>query len=355
MTQSRLDAALALTSQMDADIILLLGLVNIRYLSGFTGSDGALVLTGQGMHLLCDSRYTLQASCEASSCIVTEYSTKLEGISSLVKKIGCKRVAFDAEKVSVSVFNSIQAALPEIVFIPIADEFDTLRSVKSADEIKLIAEAASRASSALYELKPFIKPGVSERSLALELEFIMKRSGVDEKAFEFIVASGERGALPHARPTDKLLRSGELVTIDFGACVNGYNSDETVTCAVGEPDAKLCDIYTVVKDAHDLAMAAVKPGVECRYIDSVARDHIRNAGFGEYFGHGLGHGVGLEVHEKPTISPRSSQIIEVGMVVTIEPGIYIPSLGGVRIEDLVQVTETGCTVLSKVNKELMIC
>lgn len=355
MTQARLDAALALSELFEADTILLLGLVNIGYLSGFTGSDGALVITSSDRYLLCDSRYTLQASDEAPLCTVSEYKTKMEGISSLLKRIGCKRVAFDAEKVSVSFFNSMRDSLPDLDFVPIADELDQLRSVKSPDEIKLVAASAELASSAFHELLPHIKPGVSERWLALELEFIMKRSGAEEKAFDFIVASGCRGALPHGRPTEKLLQPGEMVTIDFGACFHGYNSDETVTVAVGDPDSKLLEIYAVVKEAHDLAIGAVKPGVECRVLDEIARNHIADCGYGGYFGHGLGHGVGLEIHEKPTLSPRGRQRVEAGMIFTIEPGIYLPALGGVRIEDMVQVTETGCTVLSKVSKELMIC
>lgn len=355
MTQSRHDAALALIDQFEVDALLLLGLVNIRYLSGFTGSDGALFISSQGRHLLCDSRYTLQASAEAALFTVAEYKSKSEGIASHLRKIGCKRVAFDAEKVTVSFFNLLKADLPDVDFIPVADELDQLRAIKTSDEIKSISAAANLASAAFNELVPLIKPGVSERRVALELEFIMKRSGAEEKAFDFIVASGYRGALPHARPTEKLLESGEMVTIDFGACLNGYNSDETITVSLGEPDKKLFEIYSVVKEAHDLAISAVRPGVECCLLDEIARNHIKSCGYGDYFGHGLGHGVGLEIHEKPAISSRSRQMAQAGMVFTIEPGIYIPDLGGVRIEDMVQVTQEGCTVLSKVSKELIVC
>ncbi|NVN98405.1 MAG: aminopeptidase P family protein [Geobacteraceae bacterium] len=355
MTQARQDAALALIELFEVDALLLLGLVNIRYLSGFKGSDGALLILPQDRHLLCDSRYTLQASDEAELCTVAEYKSKSEGITLLLKKVGCKRVAFDAEKVTVSFLNILKTALPDVDFIPVADELDQLRAVKSLDEIKSISAAANLSSTAFNELLPLIKPGVSERSIALELEFIMKRSGAEEKAFDFIVASGYRGALPHARPTEKLLEAGEMVTIDFGARLDGYNSDETVTVSVGEPDKKLYDIYRIVKEAHDLAISAIRPGIECSSLDEIARSHINNCGYGDFFGHGLGHGVGLEVHEKPVISPRSRQRTQVGMVFTVEPGIYIPDFGGVRIEDLVQVTEEGCIILSKASKELNVC
>jgi len=355
MREARLSAAMRAVEPLNVDALLVLGLVNIRYLSGFTGSDGALILTGCDRSLHCDSRYTLQAVSEASLFEVAEYKAKLEGIAAALAGKDLRRVAFDAEQVSVSFFNSLSNVLPEVEFIPLADQLDQLRSVKSREEIVNIAFSAEIASSAFAELLPQVKSGISEKELAWKLESLMKRKGADEKAFDFIVASGLRGALPHGRPTDRILRSGEMVTIDFGARCNGYHSDETVTLAIGKPENRLLEAYAVVKEAHDLALNAVKPGIDCRSLDALARGYIESCGFGEFFGHGLGHGVGLEIHEKPTISSRSSQVVEEGMVFTIEPGIYIPDLGGVRIEDLVEVTRDGCRVLSKVSKELMTC
>ena len=355
MYEARLSAAMGAMEPLNVDALLVLGLVNIRYLSGFTGSDGAIILSYSDRSLLCDSRYTLQAGKEASLCEVTEYKAKLEGIAAMIAGKGCRQVAFDAEQVSVSFFNSLSKALPEVVFIPLSDQLDRIRSVKSREEIVNIAFSAELASSAFEELLPSVKPGVSEKDLAFKLEMLMKEMGADEKAFDFIVASGERGALPHGRPTGRLLNSGEMVTIDFGACCNGYHSDETVTLSVGKPEGRLLEAYEVVKKAHDLAVSVVRPGIDCRSLDAVARDYIESCGFGDFFGHGLGHGVGLEIHEKPTISSRSSQVVEEGMVFTIEPGIYIANLGGIRIEDLVEVTDDGCRVLSKVSKELIIC
>lgn len=355
MPEARISAAIRAIEPLDADALLLLGLANIRYLSGFTGSDAALVLTAHFRCLLCDSRYTLQAVNEAPLCEVSEFKAKIEGIASTIAGKGYTRVAFDAEQVSVSFFNLLSGALPEVEFIPLADQLDQIRSVKSREEIEKIAFSAELASSAFAELLPLVRPGVSERELAFKLEMLMKYKGADDKAFDFIVVSGERGALPHGRPTDRLLSAGEMVTIDFGVRCNGYNSDETVTLAVGKPAGRLLEAYEVVKEAHDLAVSAVRPGIECRSLDAIARGYIANCGFGEFFGHGLGHGVGLEVHEKPVISSRSSQIVEAGMTVTIEPGIYIPGFGGVRIEDLVEVTIDGSRVLSKVSKELTIC
>ena len=355
MFEARLTAAIKVMEAQGADALLVIGLVNIRYLSGFTGSEGALFLTRDDRILICDSRYTLQASGEAVCCAVAEYPRKLEGISALAGERVCRRIAFDAEKTSVANLKALSDAMPDVEFIPLADQLDQLRAIKSPDEVRAIEFSAGIASSAFNKLIPIIRPGVSERALALELEMMMKKGGADEKAFDFIVASGERGALPHGRPTERLLKAGEFVTFDFGACCNGYNSDETVTVAVGKPDSRLLEVYRVVKEAHDLALAEIRPGIGCSSLDNIARSHIESCGYGGYFGHGLGHGVGLEIHEMPTLSGRSLQSVEEGMIITVEPGVYIPGLGGVRIEDMVLVTADGCRILSSVDKELKYC
>jgi Xaa-Pro aminopeptidase len=210
------------------------------------------------------------------------------------------------------------------------------------------------ASEALLETLDRVRPGVTEREIALELEFAMRRRGADKTSFDFIVASGARGALPHGKASDKAIGRGELVTIDFGAIYSGYNSDETVTVAVGKPDTRQEEIYGIVKDAHDFALAAVRPGIAFRELDARARNHIEEKGYGKFFGHGLGHGVGLEVHEKPVVSYRGEGEVAEGMVFTIEPGIYIPDWGGVRIEDTVLVESDGCRLLTKVPKDLIV-
>jgi Xaa-Pro aminopeptidase len=190
-----------------------------------------------------------------------------------------------------------------------------------------------------------------ERDISLALEYALKRRGGEEKAFDFIVASGPRGAMPHGVASERVIRDGELVTIDFGTRVRGYHSDETVTVAVGEVPRKLREIYTLVLDAHDRALKQVRPGVPLSELDGLARRHIGDGGYGDFFGHGLGHGVGLEIHESPTVSSRSEEIATEGMVITIEPGIYVPDLGGVRIEDMVLVTATGQRCLTRIPKD----
>lgn len=355
MHKARQRAAAEMAGQLGADALLVVGLVSIRYLSGFTGSEATLFIAEESAFLLCDSRYTLQASAEADSCRVEEYKVKLDGILAAIRGSGCRRLAFDAEKTVVSFFNRLSAALPEVEFVPLADQLDRLRAVKTADEIVRVENSAKLASTAFRELLPLIRPGISERFLAVELEMLMKRSGAEDKAFDFIVASGERGALPHGAASDKLIRSGELVTIDFGARCHGYHSDETVTVAVGKPDGTLLEIYRIVKDAHDMAIAAIRHGAECRAVDAIAREHIGSCGYGDNFGHGLGHGVGLEIHEKPVFSPRSDDVLQGGMIVTVEPGIYLPGIGGVRIESLLLVTADGSRLLGGVDKEIIFC
>jgi len=354
MLNNRFSSARRYQERSGAEAIIFLGLPNIRYLTGFTGSDGALVLGKDKGWFLTDSRYTTQASLEVSGAGVVEYRVKSEGIAALLDAERVKKVGFEAEQTTVSFLKALEEALPEVEWLPVGSELDDLRIIKSADEMQLLAESAAIASQALLGALDSIRPGVPERDIALALEFAMKRGGADEKSFDFIVASGPRGALPHGKASEKLIRAGELVTIDFGAVYRGYHSDETVTISVGAPDSRQKEIYSIVKDAHDKALEAVKPGISLKELDGIARGFIEEKGYSNYFGHGLGHGVGLEVHEKPTVSFRSEQIAVEGMVFTIEPGIYIPDWGGVRIEDTVVVTQDGCRTLTKVSKELMV-
>lgn len=352
--KDRISAARGYLDRFGVDAVIFFGLANIRYLAGFTGSDGALVLCRDGGWFLTDSRYTTQASLEVAGLEVREYRGKLEGISSLLQELQIKKVGFDAGQVNVALYREIATALPAVDFIPLGKEVDELRIIKDADEVGLLEKSAAIASAALLDVLAQIKPGAVERDIALSLEIFMKRAGADDKSFDFIVASGPHGALPHGKAGSRVLGHGELVTIDYGAVYQGYHSDETVTVAVGEPDSRQKEIYGIVKDAHDLAMAAVRPGVTFKELDCAARDFIESKGYGSYFGHGLGHGVGLEVHENPTVSFKSEGVVEAGMVFTIEPGIYIPDWGGVRIEDTVLVETDGCRLLTKVPKELMI-
>ena len=354
MLHNRVSSARKYLGRSDVDTLLFFGLPNIRYLAGFTGSDGVLAFSGEDGWFLTDSRYTSQASLETAGVKIREYRGKLEGVADLLKETKAVRVGIEAEHTTVAFLGALAKAVPDVEFVPIGGELDDLRAVKDDEELRLLRKSAELASGAFSSILGDIKPGAVERDIALALEFAMKRRGAEEKSFDFIVASGPRGALPHGKAGDRVLGSGELVTIDFGAVFQGYHSDETVTVAVGSPDSRQKDIYGIVKDAHDRAVEAIRPGVSLRELDDKARSYIEAKGYGKFFGHGLGHGVGLEVHERPTVSYRSEGLVEEGMVFTIEPGIYLPGWGGVRIEDTVVVTGDGCLLLTTVPKGLMV-
>jgi Xaa-Pro aminopeptidase len=351
---NRVAAARGYFERLDLDALLVTNIFNIRYLSGFTGSEGVVVISRNDGWFLTDSRYSTQAGEQVSGFTVGEYRRKLEETATLIKEQGFGKVGFEASSLTVEQHAILTVALAPVALVSLPGEFDALRSIKDREELGALEKAAHVASQAFLDLVPEIRPGETERRLALRLEWLLREAGADAASFNFIVASGARGGLPHASPTNRAIVYGELVTFDFGGVLDGYCSDETVTVAVGSTDRRQREIYQVVKEAHDRAIERVRPGVLCRDVDAAARDHITDRGFAEFFGHGTGHGVGIEVHEKPVISQRSEEVLEEGMVLTVEPGIYIPGWGGVRIEDTVCVTGEGCRILTKVPKELMI-
>jgi len=350
---NRVAAIRCYLERMDLDALLITSIHTIRYVSGFTGSDGVVVVGRDGLWFLTDSRYRAQAEEEVAGFILGEYKQKLEETAALLTDQGFGGVGFEASSLTVARHTRLAEAFTGCL-TPLPEDFDGIRSVKDREELAALEKISTLASRAFLELLPEIRPGATERRLALRLEWLLREAGANAVAFNFIVASGPRGGLPHAVPTDRAICSGELVTFDFGGILDGYCSDETVTVAVGAPGHRQREIYRTVKEAHDLALERIRPGATCREVDAAARDHIIAQGFGEFFGHGVGHGVGLEIHEKPTVSYRSEETLEEGMVVTIEPGIYLPGWGGVRIEDTVCVTLDGYRILTKVPKELMI-
>lgn len=327
---------------------------SIRHLTGFSGSDGVVLQGGDAGWFLTDGRYTSQAAQEVTGYEVREYRNRVETLGELITGQGYTKVGYEADTLTVNQFRQLEAALPGIELVAVDADLQNLRVRKDTAEIELLAAVAGLAADALAKTFPQIRPGVRERDVALALEAAMMSLGADDRSFDTIVASGPRGALPHGKASDKEILSGELVTIDYGAVLRGYHSDETVTIVVGEPDVQQRKIHGVVKEAHDRAISAVKPGVPLKELDRIARSYIEEEGYGTYFGHGLGHGVGLDVHEPPTVSWRSEAVAEEGMVFTVEPGIYIPGWGGVRIEDTLVVTSGGCTVLTQAPKHLVV-
>ena len=336
------------------DGILFFSPENIRYLTGFSGSEGYL-LTGKDTNLLLvDSRYITQAHEQTKNCRVILIEKGIKDVAAQITTLELRRLGFEAQGISVALFGQLQENLQDTEMVPIKDELARLRGLKAGEEITLIKQAIQVAEAAWKKVLGMVRSGTREDELALELEYRMKQGGAEGVAFDIIVAGGPRAALPHAQPTTRSIEEGDFVLFDFGARYGGYCSDESCTVIAGRATDEQKRIYTIVKDAHDKALKQVKPGGRLAEIDETARDYINQAGHGEHFGHGTGHGVGLAVHEWPVVGKNSRDVAEVGMVFTIEPGIYIPGWGGVRIEDMVLVTPDGCEVLTEISKDLMI-
>jgi Xaa-Pro aminopeptidase len=322
---------------------------NIRYLTGFTdGEDAKLLVTLEGVTLFTDFRYDVQA--REQSSVPFQIARGKDVLDHAKTLIQGRPVAFESESVTYDKFMELQSVW-QLPMRPVKELVEPFRMVKTASELERLRRSAQISDQALELVVPNLKAGRTEAEVALELEFTMRKLGADDKAFGITVASGTRGAMPHGGASHKVIQDGELVTIDMGALLDGYHSDITRTYAIGDVSSELRKIYNTVFEAQAKALGFIKAGVRCVDADAQARDWIKNAGFDEYFGHSLGHGVGLNIHEGPTLSKLAEdKRLEAGMVVTVEPGIYVPDLGGVRIEDLIVVTETGIEFLSHAPK-----
>ncbi|UZQ50898.1 M24 family metallopeptidase [Clostridium kluyveri] len=355
MFKKRIEKLRKAMRKKDIDGVLLVGDVNRNYLSGFTGNESFSVITCDKAFFITDSRFTEQARQQVKDYEVVEYGrgvSLIDFLNDLLNKIDVKRIGFEENVLSYSQYTLYTNKL-QCEFVPMDGIIEKLRTVKDEFEIESIQKAAEIADKAFEHIVKFTKCGMTEREIGLELEFYMKKLGAKELSFPSIVASGIRSSLPHGEATDKIINKGEFLTLDFGCIFNEYCSDMTRTVVIGEPTQKMLKIYNAVLEAQQLALKEYKPGTPAADVDSIARGYIEREGYGKYFGHGLGHGVGRQIHEAPTISFKNKDKLEVGMVVTDEPGIYIPDFGGVRIEDLLVVTEKGGKVLSKASKELI--
>ncbi len=334
------------------DALLLLSLENIRYLCGFTGSDGALIVTGQDHTFLSDARYEEQAYGEVRNAIFKKYRQKIDGLAQFLKGMRIKRLGFESSAIMYEDYRKLKDKLARVSLIPMGHEIAQLRVRKGPEEMDWIRRAIHIATVSFTETLSRIKVGAREESVAEFLERRMKRWGGERVAFDTIVASGPRAALPHGAASAKRLQEKDTVVMDFGVRFRGYHSDETKTLIVSQPDAQKKKIYEIVRRAQEKALKTIRPGASFRQIDAAARGVISRAGYGKFFGHGTGHGVGLAIHEAPNISPRGRGVAEEGMVFTIEPGIYIPGWGGVRLEDMIRVTGRGFEKLTVLSKEL---
>jgi Xaa-Pro aminopeptidase len=336
------------------DGILVTSSYNRRYLTNFTGTAGVVLISADQAQFLTDFRYIEQATEQCPGFDIIKISgTFPEEVAREAKKLGIKKLGFEQDYLTFASYKAYEKEV-EAELVPVTGLIEKLRLIKTDAEIKILKVAADIADAAYKHILDFLRPGKTELEVSNELEFFMRKAGATSSSFDIIVASGHRSALPHGVASDKVIESGDFVTLDFGAYYNGYVSDITRTVAVGEPDAKLKEIYEIVLEAQLRGMAGIKPGMTGKEADALTRDYISEQGYGEYFGHSTGHGIGLEVHEGPNLSIRSDIVLEPGMIVTVEPGIYIPGLGGVRIEDDTLITKDHNEAFTHSTKELII-
>ena len=351
--KARIERVRAQFAEAGIEALFVTSAANRRYLSGFTGSAGTLFIPPGEALLLTDFRYIEQAAAQAPDYEIVRYDDPYKTFSERLAPFAGKRVGFEAEHVTVAQMEKVRAATA-VEWVPTRLLVEKVRAIKDAEELELLETAVAIADRCFDYILAHLKPGVTEREIAWKMEVFMREQGAEALAFPSIVASGPNGALPHARPSDRALAAGEFVTLDFGCVWKGYCSDMTRTVFLGEPTDKDRELYDLVLTAQLAGVEAVRPGRSGKEVDAASRDIIAKAGYGDAFGHGLGHGVGLDVHEEiPRLSTRSDTVLAPGMVTSVEPGVYLPGWGGIRIEDLVVVTEDGCRILTKSPKQLV--
>ncbi|CEI84113.1 Xaa-Pro dipeptidase [Oceanobacillus oncorhynchi subsp. incaldanensis] len=350
---TKLDRLREKLEENKADAIIIDSPYNRRYLTNFTGTAGTALITADKALFITDFRYTEQAAEQAAAFEIIEHKQgMIQEIANQIDKLGVKRLAFEKNYTTYSQFETYQNQFSQEL-IPVEGIVEALRMIKTPDELEIMKKAAKIADDAFAHIQSFIEPGVKEIDISNELEFFMRRQGATSSSFDTIVASGLRSALPHGVASDKQMAEGELVTLDYGALYEGYCSDITRTVAVGEISAALREIYDIVLEANLRGVKGTKAGMSGKEADALTRDYITEKGYGDRFGHSTGHAVGMEVHESPGLSTRSEAILEPGMVVTVEPGIYVPGVGGCRIEDDIVITKDGNERLTFAPKELI--
>jgi Xaa-Pro aminopeptidase len=350
----KLEKLRARFAELGIDGMLVTNSYNRRYMTGFTGTAGVALIGETKAVFITDFRYVEQAAKQIQGYEIIQHTgLMVEEVAKQAAALGIKKLGFEQEDLSFATYKTYEQAV-QAELVPVSGVIEKLRLIKSDSEIKILKEAAEIADAAFKHILDFIRPGVKEIEVANELEFFMRKNGAASSSFDIIVASGYRSALPHGVATEKVIEKGEFVTLDFGAYYKGYCSDITRTVAVGEVSDELKKIYQIVLEAQLRGMNGIKPGMTGREADALTRDYITEQGYGEYFGHSTGHGLGMEVHEGPALSVRSDTVLEPGMVVTVEPGIYIAGLGGVRIEDDTVVTKDGNESLTHSPKDLII-
>ncbi len=353
----RLDRARRAFDEHGVDAALITTPVNVRWLTGFTGSNGRLLIDADGAVLYTDGRYTEQSASELAAGgvdgLVTVHDAAPDGQRHMAERVGNATVGFEAGNVSVADHGQLTESLEDATLEPLGPVIAELRQIKDVGERARLERAAAIADTALASRLGALAPGVTERDFQLDLDRAMLDLGADALSFETIVASGPNSALPHARPSNRPFEDGDLVVIDFGAGVDGYGSDMTRTFCIGEPSERQLDLYDAVHQAQAAGKSAVRDGVDERSIHETCAGVLDERGYGDAFIHGTGHGIGLEIHEQPILSPRSVGILRAGLIVTVEPGAYLTGFGGVRVEDSVVVTASGCEPITHAPKGLV--
>ncbi|WP_373230498.1 M24 family metallopeptidase [Cohnella sp.] len=342
-------------AQSGGQAILVTNAVNRRYLSGFTGSSGVVLITADHAVLLTDFRYREQAPLQAQGFRVVEHGAEMNAaVAELLMEWKIDTLLFEDQDVTFAAYTVLGKKLPSVKLLPSQGIVEKLRMVKDDSELAIMQAAADLADKAFDHILGYIRPGVTEASIALELEVFMRSHGAASSSFETIVASGERSALPHGVASSRIIERDEFVKLDYGAYYQGYCSDITRTVVVGKPSDKHREIYEIVREAQQYALDHLVPGMTGKEGDALTRDIITRYGYGEYFGHGTGHGLGMEIHEAPRLSLTGNVVMTPGMTVTVEPGIYLPGFGGVRIEDDIVFTDTGIRILTHSPKQLIV-
>jgi Xaa-Pro aminopeptidase len=344
----RLEKLRETLAEQELDALLVSQAENRRYLSGFTGSAGMLMITAQEAILATDFRYYEQMGREAPDFQLAKIKTRFEELlPELISDLGISRLGFESEHVTVHQFHTWSQATDDVEWVPHRQTVEKIRAVKEEGELDALRRSVALTDAALAHLLGVLEPGMTEENAAWEIESYMRTHGASKVAFALIVAAGPNGALPHALPSDHRISEGEPIVIDIGCVVDGYCSDMTRTICLGKPDSHYLEVWQIVHSAQETAEATICAGMTGIEADASAREVIEKAGYGDQFGHGLGHGVGLAVHEMPSASPRIDNVLEAGMVLTVEPGIYLPGEFGVRIEDMVIIREDGVEVLTQ--------
>lgn len=355
-TKHRINELRQLLRKRKLSAIIITHPINRNYLSGFTGTESILMVSLKKAFFVTDFRYTEQAKKEVRGFQIVEKKpaeSYLETCAKLIRQNRLHQIGFEAEHLPYASYRKLKKYLKRFKLIATASIVESLREIKDKHEIAMISRAAQIAEQAFQQCLSVIRSGKTEREIAIFFETEAKQRGAEKVAFDIIVASGKRAALPHGVASKKRLNQGEIVIFDFGVVYQGYHSDCTRTFILGQPTAKQKTIYELVLKAQETALKFVRVGIACSELDKIARSIIEKEGYSKYFGHGLGHGVGREVHESPRVAQQNKKKLLSGMVITIEPGIYLPNWGGVRIEDLVLITKTGYRLLTAFPKKLI--